>query len=829
VVCLWETRADEAVPAAAQRVATDGLAVVQALRGRSPVRLWWVTTGAAAVEPGDVVEAGTAPVWGLGRTVMQEHPELGCTLVDVEPGAPDVEALARELGTNDGESQVAWRAGRRRVARLVRAAPMTADVPAPIPTRGTVLVTGGLGALGLHVARWLAQQGVPHLVLTGRRGLGTTGAAEAVAELEALGARVTVAAVDVADREGLRAVLAAIPTEWPLRGVVHAAGVLDDGVLAEQTMERFARVLSPKVAGSWNLHELTAGDDLAFFVLFSSVAGLLGAGGQGNYAAANTFLDALAAHRRRKGLAGQSVAWGPWSEGGKAAGLGAEQKARLARQGMGALSPSEGVALLGQALGRPEAMLGAVRLDLPAVGRAFGEAVPPVWRTLVRAPARPAAAGVQGSWAARLAALPPAEREGEVRAAVQADLARVLGLGVASEVPADRRFSDLGLDSLMAVELRNTLGRRLGKTLPASLAFEHPTIDGLTHWLVEQLSSAPAAPSLGAPDEEILVIPLEGDEAFERFATLSSQVYARIQVKAGMWSPEGAERLSRQMLDDLLPQGLSTPHHSICTLVEPTRGEPVGHHWCGRREVDKVSVFYWYSMEIAESHQGKGYGPQVMKLLEEKAREQHVRFALANVGAANPWRSMLHKLGWSDTTGRLMKRVDALPAEGRSSPALQLIPLEGNEAFERFATLSSQVYARDQVNSGLWSPEGAEPLARQVLNELLPGGLSTPHHCFYTLVEPDRGEPVGYLWYGPREADKVRVLHCHRLIIFAGHRRKGHGLTAMRLVEEKARAQDLRFVLANVNARDQASRAMLQKLGWSEVDWRLMKPVGSPA
>jgi acyl transferase domain-containing protein/acyl carrier protein len=499
VVCLWEARADEEVPEAAQRVATEGLSVARALRSRAPARLWWVTTGTVAVEPGDVVAVATAPVWGLGRTVMQELPELGCTLVDLAPGADALDGLVQELSASDGENQVAWRGGRRHAARLVRAAAIAPEQWAP-PMQGTVLLSGGFGALGLLVARWLAQQGVSHLVLTGRRGLSSPGAAEAVAELEALGTRVTVAAVDVADREALRAAIEAIPAELPLRGVIHAAGVLDDGVLADQDAERFARVLSPKVMGAWNLHELTAGCDLAFFVMFSSLSGMLGAAGQANYAAANTFLDALAAQRRANGLAGQSLAWGPWAEGGMAAALGAAQLARLARQGFEALSPEQGVALLGQALARPEAHLGVVSLDLTAVGRAFGVTVPPVWRVLVRAQApHGAAAGEQGGWAARVARLPEAGRAAEVRAAVQSEIALVLSLSSASAVPVDRPFAELGLDSLMAMELRKALGRRVGTRLPATLAFDYPTPAAIAKYLLEEvLVSKPSGPPTDA-------------------------------------------------------------------------------------------------------------------------------------------------------------------------------------------------------------------------------------------------------------------------------------------------------------------------------------------
>ncbi len=357
----------------------------------------------------------------------------------------------------------------------------------PLRVKGTVLVTGGLGALGLQVARRLARRGVKHLVLTGRRGFETPGAPEAVAELESLGARVTVSAVDVADRAALSQLLSQLPAESPLRGVVHAAGVLDDGVLRDQTAGRFERVMRPKAEGAWNLHELTAGLDL--FVLFSSVAGTLGSAGQSSYSAANAYLDGLAAYRRARGLPGLSLAWGAWSEGGMAAALDASSQARLARQGLGTISMSQGLTLLEQALSRPEAQLVVSPIDLRVVAKGLGTWVPPVWRALVRAPSTRGAVE-KGTWAREVASLPADKRVDAVTQAVRVEVARVLGLGRgASAVPADKAFKELGLDSLMAVELRNALGRRAGVTLPATLAFDHPTPFATAKYLLSEALS----------------------------------------------------------------------------------------------------------------------------------------------------------------------------------------------------------------------------------------------------------------------------------------------------------------------------------------------------
>ncbi|WP_269435932.1 beta-ketoacyl reductase, partial [Planomonospora sphaerica] len=256
-----------------------------------------------------------------------------------------------------------------------------------------MLVTGGTGGLGALVARHLVvEHGVRHLVLTSRRGLQAPGAVELAAELTALGARVTVAACDVADRQALADLLAGVPVEYPLRGVVHAAGVLDDGVVAALTPERIDAVLRPKADAAWYLHELTADLGLSAFVLFSSLAGTLGNAGQGNYAAANAFLDGLAAHRRARGLAAQSVAWGLWAGGGMGAGLEAAQVRRMAGMGMGALAPEQGLALLDAAAGADAAAVVAVRLDVRVLAGA-GAGLPSVFAGLVPVARRRAAGG----------------------------------------------------------------------------------------------------------------------------------------------------------------------------------------------------------------------------------------------------------------------------------------------------------------------------------------------------------------------------------------------------------------------------------------------------
>ncbi|WP_315833555.1 type I polyketide synthase [Bradyrhizobium prioriisuperbiae] len=494
VVCLWGRGAEVEDAEAAQRVASAGLSMVQLLaqQERAP-RLWWVTRGAVSVTAAEASEVAQASLWGLGRTVMQEHPELGCTLVDVEATADMAEEIVRELSSADDEQEIAWRAGERHVARLRRA--LESAVLREVRTDGTVVITGGLGTLGLHVARWLAQRGTKHIVLTGRRGLATPGAAEAVEELEALGARVTVSSADVSERSAVHGLLAAIPSELPLRGVVHAAGISDIGMLVQQSAERFARVMAAKVGGACHLDAETRGLDLDVFVLFSSVASTIVPAGLGGYAAANACLDALAARRRAAGLPGQSLAWGPWTDAsskaaGLASGLDRVRQVRLAKSGLGSVDPLHGIALFKAALGRSEAQLLPVPLDLGVLRKSFEGTVPPLWRELVRSPRRATAAPRRGGWAAELALLLEKDRAAAVIEVVRGEVARVLSLGAADAVESERPLKELGLDSLMAVVLRNALGKRAGARLPATLAFDYQTPAAIARYLLERVLSA---------------------------------------------------------------------------------------------------------------------------------------------------------------------------------------------------------------------------------------------------------------------------------------------------------------------------------------------------
>ncbi|MFD5301329.1 SDR family NAD(P)-dependent oxidoreductase [Streptomyces rochei] len=368
---------------------------------------------------------------------------------------------------------------------------------------GTVLITGGTGALGGHLARRLATAGMRHLLLTSRRGTDAPGAAELAAELRELGAEVTVAACDTTDRDATAALIGSVPAQHPLTAVVHTAGVLDDGVIASLTPERLAAVLRPKVDAAWHLHELTRDLDLAAFLPFSSIAGVMGSPGQGNYAAANSFLDALTRHRRALGLAGTSLAWGPWAhDGGMTSTLSDTDMRRMQSGGLPPLAVEQGLDLFDMARGSDETFLVLVGLAPGAMRGAAPEDLPPLFRSMVRSGRRTAAAtdaaGAAAALGAELAGLDAADRVRRVTDLIREQAARVLGHASPKAVDVTREFRELGLDSLTALELRNHLSTATGLRLPATLVFDYPTPTALAEHFVSELTGddTPQGPSL---------------------------------------------------------------------------------------------------------------------------------------------------------------------------------------------------------------------------------------------------------------------------------------------------------------------------------------------
>ncbi|WP_342749411.1 SDR family NAD(P)-dependent oxidoreductase, partial [Streptomyces milbemycinicus] len=456
--------------------------------------LWVVTRGAVSVSDSEaLLSAVQAQVWGLGRVVGLEHPERWGGLVDL-PEAFDERAADRLVGVlagSGGEDQVAVRSAGVFGRRLLRAG--GGGVGREWRTSGTALVTGGTGALGAHVARWLVSCGAEHLVLTSRRGLDAPGAEELASELVGLGVKVTVAACDVSDRTALAGLLGSLPVEHPLTTVIHAAGVLDDGVIESLTPDRLAGVLRAKADAALNLHELTKDLDLSAFVMFSSLAGLIGGPGQGNYAAANTFLDALAQQRRALGLPAISVAWGPWAEAGMAVDGVGEQ--RMQRGGLTAMRPEDAIAVLGQVLDRNDGGVAVADVDWERFAPAFTAVrrapliseIPEARDALAGGNVTAVASAVDTALRDKLADLSPAERERTLLELVRTQVAAVLGHANTEAVAAGRAFKELGFDSLTAVELRNRLQAATSLTLPATLVFDYPTPNALADTLRDRI------------------------------------------------------------------------------------------------------------------------------------------------------------------------------------------------------------------------------------------------------------------------------------------------------------------------------------------------------
>jgi NAD(P)-dependent dehydrogenase (short-subunit alcohol dehydrogenase family)/acyl carrier protein len=519
------------------------LSLVQALGDlRVQAPLWVLTSGAVAATPG---EAPARPVqaqaWGLGRVVALEHPDFGGGLIDVPPVlddavlddavldgtvldgkagpgdrlVPDERAvldermgdLLRSVLAGCGEDQVAIRPSGLLARRLVRADHPRPDRARPCQSRpadpdrarawtprGTALVTGGTGAIGGHVARWLAGRGAPRVILASRSGPVAGGVPQLAAQLAAAGTAVEVTACDSADRgalAGLLAGIAAAPGCPSLTSVFHAAGAGESAAVYDVSAADLAVVTGAKAAGAAYLDELTAGTELDAFVLFSSIAATWGSALQPGYAAANAFLDAVAEHRRGRGLQATSIAWGPWSGGGM---TDAGSAAQLRRRGLRPMDPGEAVAALGQVLDAGEATVTVADVDWARFVPPFTlrraspliESLPEVRQALTgnSSPGgEQSEHGEAGALARRLAELPRAEQDQLLTELVQAQAATVLGHESALAVQADHAFSDLGADSLTAVELRDRLMAATGVRLPATLLFDYPTPVALASYL----------------------------------------------------------------------------------------------------------------------------------------------------------------------------------------------------------------------------------------------------------------------------------------------------------------------------------------------------------
>ncbi len=546
-------RSPEELTAAQQRLAGGALQLMQALarwRGDASPRLWLVTRGAQPIGAEPVTPLHST-LWGLGRVMALEHPDRWGGLVDLGQTfvAEQIACLLRELLSSDktGEDQVAWRDEQRYVARLARDEATTLAPAGKLTTpAGAHLITGGLGGLGLKIAHWMAERGARHLVLTSRTGLPERGewatlpagseAARRVAgvqAIEALGATVTALALDVADEAQMAALFSqfgrALP---PLRGVLHAAAALDMAPLAEMSVDGLLAMFRAKVAGSWTLHRLTGDMNLNYFVLFSSTTALWGVNGMAHYAAANCFLDSLAHHRRAAGLPALSVNWGLWAEARLFSG---EEQARMARFGLEPMPVDRAMATLERLLEGDAAQKVVAAVDWATLKPTYEARRPRPFLSQVESFAPPAAALPRTAptltLAQQLEALPPDERNEFLLGYVGRQVAYVMGHDDSQPLEVERGLFEIGMDSLMAVELKNRLETAVGRRLPAGLTFNYPNIRALATFLAKELwgegaAVVSAAPPASAPSHEEAAADLEAVSEQELLALFDDELAA---------------------------------------------------------------------------------------------------------------------------------------------------------------------------------------------------------------------------------------------------------------------------------------------------------------
>ena len=502
IIYLWGLDAPEAgeltggeTELPALRLCTGLLHLVQTLvvSHFSPPSLWLVTRNAVPADVTEVPPSGLfqAPLWGLAEVIASEHPEFNCIRIDIDKEADVAQHLLEEIIYGKREDQIALRNKTRYAARIVPIGRSdAADFASPVLSPdGTYLITGGIGGIGLQIAGWMVAEGARHLVLLSRSGnpAAESPAAKAIRELEQAGANIVMARADVSKKEEVEAILTVTAnSKLPLKGVVHAAGVFEDRLLAEHEGEFFRRVFAAKVTGSWNLHELTKDMPLDFFILFSSATSVVCSSGLANYVAANAFLDALAHYRRAIGLRVLSIDWGPWTGTGMAGGISDRRKTQWAVQGLDTLAQKSALAVFQKLLGADTPQVVVMRMDWPRFFRQFSENNRPAFFDLI-----PERAGSrkheQESFSRKLKAARNDQRKDILRDHIRVIVARVLGLNSATAVDTHQGFFQMGMDSLTSMEMRNILQKELTCSLATTIAFKYPTVDSLVEYLHDEV------------------------------------------------------------------------------------------------------------------------------------------------------------------------------------------------------------------------------------------------------------------------------------------------------------------------------------------------------
>jgi acyl transferase domain-containing protein/acyl carrier protein/SAM-dependent methyltransferase len=550
--CAYLWAADETAPGApgdtlpdaALRLCESTLYLTQALVGANlsePPRLAIVSRGAVSVSGEALPGLAASPLWGLGKSIALEHPELRCLCIDLQArGRPDdARAILDEL-RRTSEGQVASRGDERYVARIVRDDGTAPQGEFECRTDASYLITGGLGDLGLHAAEWLVNHGARNLMLVSRRDAAPE-TQERLARLQEAGAQITIRRADVSVPEQVAELLAEFSTTLPaLRGIIHAAGTFDDGSLRELTAARFANVLAPKVAGAWHLHEQTREIPLDFLVAYSSAASLFGSGGQANYVSANAFLDALAAARRAEHLPAVSINWGGWAEIGHAARTGAGRF--LQGRGIGLLTPAQGALALERALSCGHSQLGVVSVDWAKFFESQ-QSVSPVFAAMAtgRVQSNGAPTGEDTSNILdQLRRKSPEEVKAWLRQHVAQQVAAVLGLESADEVSDSRTFIQMGMDSLTSIELRGRLQKGLGQALPATIAFDYPDVPSLAEYLTTKV---PQRPPTDAPEESANDEPENGEPDLEELSEQQATTLLARELEALVVHSNGGEQM----------------------------------------------------------------------------------------------------------------------------------------------------------------------------------------------------------------------------------------------------------------------------------------------